>query len=200
MRTFAPYDKTRQGSQSGKKKERKDRTSDEWDVRIDCDATYADEIVKNIRDNEGLLKYALISGIERADNADGPKGSAPLLGGTMNWGSQDNHIHIALIFKYNLRRDQVLSICRGFFKKTDEYAVPRNKKFTYAGWYMHHAKVDWKLVQELPVRLELGVLPEDEPTDYNIASIRRLFKKFGSDDLTQSALNQTRFAKYLVDE
>ena len=185
MRSYAPYDKTKKGHFNGKKKERKERTSDEWDVRIDCDKTYADEICTNLRNAEGMLVYALVSGLEQPDAAD------------QSYGSRQIHCHIALIFKYHLRRDQVLAVCRGLVKKTEEYCTPRNKKFTYAGWYMHHAKLDWKLVKEPPVRLEIGVLPEDDSTEYNLASIKRLYKKFGCDDLSQSALLKSRFSKYL---
>ena len=198
MRSYAPYDKTKKGHFNGKKKERKERTSDEWDVRIDCDKTYAEEICTNLRNAEGMLVYALVSGIEKSDTEQHVPSHLPEpRGGSSTYGSANNHVHIALIFKYHLRRDQVLAVCRGLFKKTDEYCTPRNKKFTYAGWYMHHAKLDWKLVNEPPVRMEIGVLPEDDSTEYNLASIKRLYKKFGCDDLSQSALLKSRFSKYL---
>lgn len=183
MRSFAPYDRTKIAKPSASKKQRAERYSTEWDIRIDCDPSYADEIIKNIRGAEAMLDYAMVSGIEQAD--------------TVEYGSKDNHVHIGLIFKYALRRDQVLGTCRGFAKRTDEYCVPRNKKFTYAGWYMHHAKIDWKMVLEPAMRMELGVLPDDEDTEYNRNAINRLYKKFGCDDATNAEILKIKFAKYL---
>nr|QTE03521.1 MAG: replication-associated protein [Motacilla cinerea CRESS-DNA-virus sp.] len=187
MRSFAPYDKTKQRSKAGDKKKYKERTSDEWDLRIDCTPQYADELVQNIKDARAIIKYALVSGIEQADKDVTAGGSA------------NNHVHIGVIFEYELRRDQVLTTIRGLFKKTDEYCTPRNKKFTYAGWYMHHSKIDWKMVLEPAVRLELGVLPEDEHNEYNTKAIKRLFEKFGNADVVQRDINKERFAKYLND-
>lgn len=187
VRSFAPYDKTKQRSKSGDKKKYRERTSNEWDARIDCDVQYAEEICKRLEDSKNVIDYCLVSGIEKADAE------------AMNNASKENHIHIALIFKYVMRRDQVLSVIRGFTKKTDEYCAPRNKKFTYAGWYLHHVKLDWKLVLEPALRLEFGVLPEDEPTEYNLAAIRRLYKKFGCDDITRAEIYRIKFSKYLIE-
>lgn len=186
VRSYAPYDKTKQRSQAGRKKFAKERTATEWDVRIDCDSTYADEIVENLKKATAILDYALVSGIEQADSE------------VLTGGSKNNHVHIALIFKYELRRDQVLATVRGLLKKPDEYCVPRNKKFTYAGWYMHHTKIDWKMVVEPPVRYEFGVLPEDDDSEYNVKAIRRLFLKFGCDDVSNQELLKLKFARYLT--
>ena len=185
VRSYAPYDKTKQGPRKSSAKDRKERQSNEWDVRIDVTPAYADEIQANLTASKDMIEYCLVSGIEKADSE------------VLTTGSKENHVHIAIIFKYALRKDQVLATCRGLIRKTDEYCVPRNKKFTYAGWYIHHTKIDWKLVLEPTVRMEFGVLPEDDDNDYNRTSIVRLFKKFGMDDTIQADITKIKFAKFL---
>lgn len=184
VRTYAPYSSKKQRSQAGDKTKYRERTSDEWDVRIDCDPAYADEIVNNLRNAANLLKYCLVSGIEMPDSE------------TIN-GAKERHVHIALVFHYNLRRDQALATCRGLTKKTDEYACPRNRKFTYAGWYMHHTKLDQKVVLEKAIRYEAGVLPEDPVNDDTKKAILKMYKKFGCDDTTSEQINKIKFLKYL---
>lgn len=179
---FAKVDKVR--DQSGHKKVVRERTSNEWDIRIDADNMYLEEIISNLKTQEDILTYALVSGLEQPDTA--------------SYGSKDIHTHLALVFKYNLRRDQVLAICRGNIKKTDEYAVPRNRKFTYAGWYMHHTKLDWKLVVEPAFRYEHGVLPADEQDDETKKKVQLMFKKFGGDDDGHAVANKCKFINYLA--
>lgn len=182
MRSFAPYDKTKQGG-SASNKTRRVRTSTEWDIRIDCDQKYVEEIIENLKKSRSLLSYALVSGLEQPDE--------------VKYGAKDIHCHIALIVEYNMRRDQVLALCRGHVKKTDEYCTPRNRKFTYAGWYLHHTKLDWKLVLEPAQRLEIGVLPDDELTEENKKEVLRMIKKFGCDEAAHENIMRIKFAKYL---
>lgn len=188
VRSYAPYDKTKAPAKRTTAKARADRSSNEWDVRIDVTPAYATEIQANLQAAKDMIDYCLVSGIEKADSE------------ALTTGSKENHVHIAIIFKYSLRRDQVLATCRGLIKKTDEYCVPRNKKFTYAGWYLHHTKLDWKLVLEPAVRMEFGLLPEDEDNEYNRTSIVRLFKKFGADDTVNADIAKIKFAKFLNDQ
>lgn len=185
VRAYAPYDRTKQGSDAGKKKERKERSSTEWDVRIDCDRTYAEEIVNNLKNALPIIEYCLVSGIEKADSE------------ALSYGSKENHVHIALVFHYPLRRDQALAHCRGLLKKTDEYATPRNRKFTYAGWFLHHTKIDWKLASELPLRYEYGLLPADPLDEDTKKSVARMFNKFGKDSDLHEEENRKRFAQWL---
>lgn len=185
VRSYAPYDRKKQGSDAGKKKERKERTSNEWDIRIDCDKSYAEEIVNNLKSASGVLDYALVSGIEKSDTEQ------------LSNASKENHVHIALISKYPMRRDQVLSLCRGHLKKTDEYAMPRNRKFTYAGWFMHHTKIDWKLASEQSIRYEYGLLPMDPIDEDTKKSVLRMFNKFGKDSDKTEEENRTRFGLWL---
>ena len=186
MRSYAPYDRKKQGSDAGKKKERKDRSAEEWDLRIDCTMAYAEEIVQNLMRSSSVLEYALVSGIEKGDSE------------ALSHGSKENHVHIALVFKYKLRRDQALATCRGLLKKTDEYAVPRNSRFPYAGWFLHHTKADWKLIKEPYIRYEFGLLPRDPVDDDTKKIVQRMFKKFGTGGSTeQENDNRQRFAEWL---
>jgi hypothetical protein len=185
MRPFTPYDRTKQSSQAGKKKERKTRLSTEWDIRIDCDQEYADRIVDSLKNSTGPASYLLVSGIEQPDNAD------------ITWGSKELHVHIALVSEYPLRRDQALSLIRGNVATTEEYAVPRNTKYTYAGWYLHHTKLDWKLVNEPAIRFEYGTLPEDATDIDTKGKVQRMFKKFGCGDDQHQALHRIKFIEWL---
>ncbi len=185
MRSYAPYDRKKQGSDAGKKKERKVRSSTEWDIRIDVTTEYADEIVDRLRGGVGPATYVLVSGIEQPDNAD------------VTWGSRGLHVHIALVSEYPLRRDQALALIRGPTPKTEEYAVPRNTKYTYAGWYLHHTKIDWKLVKEKTIRYEYGILPNDPTDEVTKKKIQTIFKKFGRDEPAHEELNKQKFINYL---
>ncbi len=185
MRSYAPYDRTKQTSDAGKKKERKTRTSTEWDIRIDCDQEYADRIVHHLNDGVGPATYLLVSGIEQPDNAD------------VTWGSKQLHVHVALVSEYALRRDQALSLVRGSTPTTEEYAVPRNTKYTYAGWYLHHTKLDCKLVKEPPIRFEHGELPKDAVDADTKIKVQRMFKKYGCDDETYKAAYKRKFIDWL---
>ena len=114
MRTYGkvPRDKT------GVKKVYRERSSTEWDVRIDCDDAYADEIINNLKQYDQVIDYCLVSGIELPDKLEyGPYNIQNCTGGSTHYGSQQQHVHIALVFKYPLRRDQVLAHVRGFMKK-----------------------------------------------------------------------------------
>lgn len=172
-------------SSKGIKKERKVRESLEWDVRLDIVTTPVADIVERIKNSDQLLSYALVSGIEQPDSDE-------CLGSR-----RELHVHIAIITKYLMRRDQVLTLLRGPLSIPDEYCVPRNKKFTYAGWFMHHTKMDMKTILEPAYHLEVGILPEDATDDQTKASIKRMFKKFGSDDTQSASDNKQRFLKWL---
>lgn len=185
MRSYTPYDRTKQSSQAGKKKERRERTSTEWDIRIDCDAAHADELVARLNEGVDIATYILVSGIEQPDDAN------------ITWGSKELHVHIALVVKNPITREQALKLIRGFPKRSEEYAVPRNQKFTYAGWYLHHTKMDSKLAKEPMIRYEYGTLPMDPDDMDTKIKVKRMFKKFGCDDESHQELHRIKFAQWL---
>lgn len=184
MRHYAPYDKTKQRSQKGKKAERKVRLAKEWDIRIDCTPMHANKIVDHIKKNKEGIEYILVSGVEQPDTEK-------------NYGSKELHVHIALISSDEIDRDAALIKCRGYPKTTSEYAVPRNTKFTYSGWYMHHTKMDAKLVKEPALRFEFGTLPMDPINTDTCKKVKLMFKKFGCDSTASKELNSIKFAAYL---
>ena len=67
----------------------------------------------------------------------------------------------------------------------DEYAAPRNAKFPYAGWVIHHAKPAFKLDGEPDIRFERGDLPMDPFTSDWALKIQGLMKKWGSPAMQQ---------------
>ena len=155
----------------------------EWDVRIDTTPQQAEEIVNNLKEIGELLEYALVSGIEEPDD--------------VSYGSNNRHVHIALIFKYGLQRYQVLQHCRGNIPFSDEYAVPRNQRYTYAGWYLHHSKWGAKIPTESSIRYEFGILPEDPFDEETKDKVKRMYSKFGTEDPVQASVNKVKFQRWL---
>lgn len=168
-------------------KQRAERLAREWDIRIDVNLFITPNDIKTclLTDLEGL-DYALISGIEVPDtkfgNYDPSKVGAS--------GSTQEHVHIALIFKEPVNRERALRACRPA-KLTDEYAVPRNPKFTYAGWLAHHTKEAFKLDPLMPaIFFEHGFLPEDAMDEATCWKVAKILKKFGSKSI------KARFGAY----
>lgn len=156
-------------------KERAERLSREWDVRIDVNLFISPADIKASleADKEGLV-YALIGGVEVPDKQVHGATFTPALG------SSQDHVHIALVFHEPVNRERALRACRPE-KVTDEYAVPRNQRFTYAGWLAHHAKAQYKLDPLLPtIYWEHGVLPEDAMDEKTCWDVAKILKKFGT--------------------
>ena len=123
-------------------KEYRTRESTEWDVRVDCvNGITPDTIRVQMQLRESDIVYGLIGGLENADTKMSTEtnvyGSAiHTTGGSV---SKEQHVHIALVFLRPVCRATALKMCRET-KLGDEYATPRNRKFTYAGWLAHHTK------------------------------------------------------------
>lgn len=164
-------------------KQRQERLATEWDVRVDItEDLSADKIVERVRAASDDLLYALVSGVERPDIKNGE--SALQQGpGWKNTGSEQNHVHVCIVLLAPLKRADVLRMVRGPRKFGDEYATPRNPKFTYAGWVIHHAKPGYKLDGESLVRYESGTLPIDALTTDNAMKITSILKKWGTDGM-----------------
>lgn len=163
-------------------KQRAERLAREWDIRIDVNLFISPNDIKTclLPELEGL-DYALISGIEVPDVKSICDGHG---------GSEHEHVHIALVFKEPVNRERALRACRPA-KLTDEYAVPRNQKFTYAGWIAHHAKEAFKLDPLLPaIFFEHGFLPEDPMDEATCWKVAKILKKFGSKSI------KARFGAY----
>ena len=163
-------------------KEYRTRESTEWDVRVDCVNGITPETIRGqmqVRLSE--LVYGLIGGLENPDAKVLTEGAV---------GSMQDHVHIALVFLRPVCRATALKMCREF-KAGDEYATPRNRKYTYAGWLAHHTKAAWKVDQEASkVFFEYGTLPMDSYDEETCWKVVKILKKFATPDI------KVRFSGY----
>lgn len=183
MRTYAKNYKVNNASKPYvSRKEYRTRESTEWDVRVDCVNGITPETIRSqmqVRLSE--LVYGLIGGLERPD-------STTLTDGAI--GSKEDHVHVALVFLAPVCRATALKMCRED-KVGDEYATPRNKKFTYAGWLAHHTKLAFKVDPEAPkVFYEYGTLPMDSYDEETCWKVVKILKKFATPDI------KNRFSSY----
>ena len=183
MRTYAKNYKINNASKPYvSRKEYRTRESTEWDVRVDCVNGITPETIRSqmqVRLSE--LVYGLIGGLERPDTTTLTDGSI---------GSKEDHVHVALVFLVPVCRATALKMCRET-KVGDEYATPRNKKFTYAGWLAHHTKLAFKVDPEAPkVFYEYGTLPMDSYDEETCWKVVKILKKFATPDI------KTRFSSY----
>lgn len=153
--------------------QRQTRCATEWDIRIDVSAGLtAENVINFIKENLGDIQYVLVSGVEKPD-----------LESAGEHGSKDVHVHIALVVQVPKNRTEVLRMVRGPRKMGDEYAAPRNNKFSYAGWIIHHSKPGFKLDGEPGIRYENGDIPMDPFTTEWALKIDAIMKKWGSDPM-----------------
>lgn len=174
------------------RKEYATRESTEWDVRVDCvNGITPDTIRATMQLREEDLVYGLIGGMENADttfstelNNRGEKHHT-----TAGSCSKDVHVHVALVFLRPVVRATALKMCRDT-KLGDEYATPRNRKFTYAGWLAHHTKPHMKVDPESTLFYEYGTLPMDSYDEATCWKVLKILKKFGNPDI------KLRFSSY----
>ena len=182
MRTYAKNYKVNGASKPYvSRKEYRTRESTEWDVRVDCVNGITPETIRSqmqVRLPE--LVYGLIGGLERPD-------STTLTDGAI--GSREDHVHVALVFLVPVCRATALKMCRET-KVGDEYATPRNRKFTYAGWLAHHTKVAFKVDPESTLFYEYGTLPMDAYDEETCWKVLKILKKFANPEI------KTRFSSY----
>lgn len=170
MRT---YGKQKRFSKEATRIERATRMDTEWDIRVDIDDLCTiDHITQTIGQRANEMVYCLVSGIE--------EGEAPRSSERIQLSrSENDHVHIAVVFDEPKNRIQALTAVRGQRKLTDEYATPRSKKFTYAGWYIHHTKPQKKEGEPL-IHVEFGTLPMDPFTSETAQKIQRIQKRYGT--------------------
>lgn len=173
-------------------KEYRTRESTEWDVRVDCVNGITPETIRaTMQLREEDLVYGLIGGMELPDPSgtamSSVNGDIPLkLGATL---SSQQHVHVALVFLRPVVRATALKMCRET-KLGDEYATPRNKRFTYAGWLAHHTKAAFKVDPESTLFYEHGTLPMDAYDEQTCWAVLKILKKFGTPDI------KLRFSSY----
>lgn len=154
------------------------REATEWDVRVDVNALLSPDIViSNIKERLDELSYVLVSGVERPDKI--------IEGVTNKNASTENHMHLCIVLLKPGKRGDVLQLVRGSRKLGDEYCAPRNSRFAYAGWVIHHGKPVFKIDGEPLIRFESGTLPLDPFTEEVGVKIQGLLKKWGTPELKQ---------------
>nr|QTE03409.1 MAG: replication-associated protein [Phoenicopteridae CRESS-DNA-virus sp.] len=168
MRTFGTYKNSKSGG--ARKPIYANRESCQWDLRFDTSKIDIDDILMNVRNNLQFTTYVLIGGKEFGSHAVYVAGrpATPV--------EATEHVHCALIVKTPIKRWQALKIFRET-KVDDEYCVPRNEKFTFLGWRLHHIKDDTK-VDDTRIIFEHGTLPMDRIDEHNIKEIKRMLAKF----------------------
>lgn len=168
-------------------KQRQERLATEWDIRVDVnDVLPVERVVSNIKERLDDLLFVLVSGVERPDT----EGPGAFDDKKKHSGSTEHHVHVCLVLFTPCRRRDVLELVRGPRKLGDEYAAPRNPKFTYAGWVIHHGKPGFKILGEPMVRFEHGTLPLDPVTTDTAVKVAAILKKWGTDG------TRKRFAMY----
>lgn len=180
MRTYA---KNFQFKKTVTYKERQARVATEWDIRVDIsDILTVENVISFIKEHLDDIGYVLVSGVELPD-ATVSLPSSTYTGNTpkgLTLGSSENHVHVCLVLYVPINRAGALKMVRGQRKLGDEYAAPRNAKFSYAGWVIHHSKPSFKVLGEPLIRYEHGTLPMDPYTTEWALKIDAILKKWGS--------------------
>lgn len=125
------------------------RKADEWDLRIDVhDIFTATTISRNLQRRLLLLKYAFIAGEETPDTPlDVEDEKKTLASGPR---SDNIHIHLGIVLNKELTRDDVIRLVLNKewneLPKSQVYARPRSKAYSYGGWIAHHTKEATKIL------------------------------------------------------
>lgn len=130
----------------------KNRESTEWDVRLDLiDGFTSSKILDRAVAFKDKFQFLLIGAEEKPDAI----GSLMPQNRAVKPGSTEIHVHIAIVLAKPAKRGEVLELLRGprSLGPGAEYCVPRNPKFTYAGWIAHHTKLEFKLNPDGPLKL-----------------------------------------------
>lgn len=189
MRSYGKV-KTYMFKKAASYKERQTRPATEWDIRLDVTEQFTiDHIINNAKALKDTVQYILISGIEQPDDPQILKQAHSKWKNAVG-GSLQDHVHVALVLYTPATRQDVLRMLRGTRKCGDEYCTPRNSKFTYAGWIIHHAKEESKKFCEPGIRYECGTPPFDPITTETALSVDRMLKKYGTPS------TQERFKAY----
>nr|WCR62087.1 MAG: replication associated protein [Cressdnaviricota sp.] len=159
--------------------EYKNREATEWDVRLDLVNGFTSaKCVEHAVAHGAKIQYCFIGGEEIPDVVPSPTNKAL---------SEEIHVHVAIILLKPAKRDEVLQILRGprTIGKGNEYCVPRNPKFTYAGWIAHHSKLEFKLCPDNLKLYEYGDLPMDSYDEDTCWKVIKILKKFGNPDMKE---------------
>lgn len=170
------------------KKERNEAESCEWDLRLTLCVpnehkdtvmqhnlnAIKDHVQSQLYDHESRIRIKMvwISNIELGDRGDKRRK-------TTKETIDRYHVHCALIVEQPCTRVEALSVFVKLPWPYGKYCTERNTDYTYAGWYLHHAKPDTK-VGPVGMLFEYGTCPTDEPTLDNLKRTVALAKKWGT--------------------
>lgn len=164
----------------------KNRESTEWDVRLDLvDGFTSSKLLDRVVEFKDKFAFCIIGAEEKPDVH---LSDAIARAGKAISGSEEIHVHVAVILQKPAKRGDVLQLLRGPrpIGTNNEYAVPRNPKFTYAGWIAHHTKVLTKINPDGPLKLyEHGDIPMDSYDEETCWKVIRMIKKFGNEEMKQ---------------
>lgn len=167
-------------------KQRQARVATEWDIRLDINDILTPEvIISNIKEALDEFSFVLVSGVERPDTVSDECNKHGVPSPRVSSVSKEDHVHLCVVLFVPRQRFDVLKLVRGPRKVGDEYAAPRNAKFPYAGWVIHHAKPAFKLDGEPDIRFERGDLPMDPFTSDWALKIQGVMKKWGTPAMKQ---------------
>ena len=167
------------------------REATEWDIRLDVnDLLTPDVIISNIKERLDELQYVLVSGVEHPDKNVSP--NAGIKWKPIASGSTEHHVHVCVVLFKPRKRGDVLQLVRGTRKLADEYCAPRNPRFSYAGWIIHHGKPGFKIDGEPLIRYEFGTLPMDPFTEDTANKIKSLLKKWGTPEMEERFSGYTK--------
>nr|QTE03577.1 MAG: replication-associated protein [Tragopan caboti CRESS-DNA-virus sp.] len=162
----------------------KNREATEWDVRLDIiNGLTSSKILEHAVAFKDKIKFCIIGAEEKPDDRIVVPGNKK-----PSQGSDEVHVHVAIILEKPAKRGDVLQMLRGprCIGINNEYAVPRNPKYTYAGWIAHHTKILSKLNPDGPLKLyEYGDLPMDSYDEETCWKVIRMIKKFGNEEMKQ---------------
>nr|QTE03487.1 MAG: replication-associated protein [Fringilla montifringilla CRESS-DNA-virus sp.] len=163
----------------------KNREAVEWDIRLDLvNGMTSAKILEHAVQWKDKFTFCLIGAEEEPDTT--PRKNDFSSAGS--WTSDEVHVHIAIVMAKACKRGEVLQLLRGPrpIGTGNEYAVPRNPKFTYAGWIAHHTKVLSKINPDGPLKLyEYGDLPMDSYDEATCWKVLKILKKFGNDEMKE---------------
>lgn len=165
MRTYANRKKGQLRTTAG---ERERRADTQWDVSLHITHQQTTtHIIDTLLSHLEHFTYILVGGIERNSTIDSEDTT-----------SQSDHVHIALILRKEAIRKTVIGMCTEL-KHGKIYCTPRNRNFTYTGWFIHHTKIQTKVYDE-HVLFVHGTLPDDELTTSNRIQVKRMLQKYFS--------------------
>lgn len=171
------------------------REATEWDVRVDINELLTVEhVISNIKERLDELQYILVSGVERPDTVSDECNKFGVPSPRVSNMSNEHHVHVCVVLHKSGKRGDVLQLIRGTRKLGDEYCAPRNPKFSYAGWVIHHGKPGFKIDNEPLIRFEWGTLPMDAFTPDVATKIKGLLKKWGTPEMEERFKGYTNIA------